>query len=162
MIGLLLQTAGEQAANPPTIQAWHVVALLGSIALVVLGAYGTLIVQNRNSTRSMRQRMFGAEGDDTDDGFVQNTEDRLDGIEKDMEQHARQTHTQLYKLDQKMDVVLDVVSDEHEDIRVPRSVEDVEDVPPPPGDFYRGGGSPNAHHQPPGEDRPGPPGASDD
>lgn len=27
-------------SNPPVIQAWQVVALLGSIALVVLGAYG--------------------------------------------------------------------------------------------------------------------------
>jgi len=148
------------ASGPPAIEAWQVVALLGSIALVVLGAYGTLIVQNRNSTRSIRQRLFGAEGDDTDDGFVQETEQRLNEMDSDMAQHARQTHTQLYKLDQKMDVVLDVVTDEHEDIRLPSSVDDVEDVPPPPGDFYRGGGSPNSHDRAPRSD--GGPHASDD
>lgn len=155
MTGFLLQS------NPPTVEAWHVVALLGSIALVVLGAYGTLILQNRTSQKSMRQRLFGAEGDDTDDGFVQETEQRLDSMDERMEQHARQTHTQLYALDQKMDVVLGVVADEHEDIRVPRSVQDVEDVPPPPGDFYRGGGSPNAHQHPPDGQHGGPQGSDD-
>jgi len=144
----------------PVIEAWQVVALLGSIALVVLGAYGTLIVQNRNTTRTLRQRLFGAEGDDTDDGFVQETEQRLNEMEDSQAQHARQTHTQLYKLDQKMDVVLEIVTDEHEQIRVPRTVQDVEDVPPPPGNFYRGGGSPNSHDRGPSGDD-GPP-ASDD
>lgn len=159
MLGTPLQ------ANPPTVQAWQVVALLGSIALVVLGAYGTLILQNRSTVKSLKQRLFGADGDDTDHGFVQNTEQRLGEIEQDMGQHARQTHTQLYKLDQKMDVVLEVVCEEHEDIRLPSSVQDVEDVPPPPGDFYRGGGSPNAHdHAPDGGHSPedGPPASDDD
>jgi len=142
------------------IEAWQAVALLGSIALVVLGAYGTLIVQNRNTTRTLRQRLFGAEGDDTDDGFVQTTEQRLDEMEESQAQHARQTHTQLYKLDQKMDVVLEIVTDEHEDVRLPRTVENVENVPPPPGNFYRGGGSPNGHDRGPSADD-GPP-ASDD
>ena len=148
-------------SNPPVIEAWQVVALLGSIALVVLGAYGTLILQNRTSVKSMRQRLFGAEGDDTDDGFVQETEGRLDKLAEKQEQHARQTHTQLYKLDRKVGVVLDVVSEEHEDLRIPGTVEDVEDVPPPPGDFYRGSGSPNAHHRGPQDPDDGPH-ASDD
>jgi len=151
-------------SNAPVVEAWQVVALLGSIALVVLGAYGTLIVQNRNVVRTLRQRLFGAEGDDTDHGFVQETEQRLDAMEASQEQHARQTHTQLYKLDQKVDVVLEVVTEEYEDVRLPRTVENVEDVPPPPGDFYRGGGSPNSHDRapdggvPPGD---GPQGSDD-
>jgi len=147
-------------SNPPVIEAWQVVALLGSIALVVLGAYGTLIIQNRNVVRTLRQRLFGADGDETDHGFVQETEQRLDAMETSQKQHAQQTHTQLYKLDQKVEVVLDVVTEEHEEIRVPRTVQDVEDVPPPPGDFYRGGGSPNSHDRGPSADD-GPP-ASDD
>ena len=158
MAPIPLQSAGEA----PVIQAWQVVALLGSIALVVLGAYGTLIVQNRNSTRSIRQRLFGAEGDETDDGFVQETEQRLDTLAEKQEQHARQTRTQLYKLDRKMSVVLDVVSEEHEDLRIPGTVEDVEDVPPPPGDFYRGGGSPNAHQGHHEQRDSGPPASDDD
>lgn len=152
-------------SGPPVIEAWQVVALLGSIALVVLGAYGTLIIQNRNTTRTLRQRLFGASEDETDEGFVQDTERRLDALGEKQEQHARQTHVQLYKLDRKMNVVLDVVSDEHEDFRLPSTVEQVEDVPPPPGDFYRGGGSPNSHdHAPDGGHPPdeGPPASDDD
>lgn len=155
---VLLQANG---GGPPVIEAWHVVALLGSIALVVLGAYGTLIIQNRNSTRTTRQRLFGAPGDETDHGFVQNTQERLGEMEGRMEQHARQTHTQLYKLDRKMDVVLRVVSDEHEDVRLPSSLENVEDVPPPPDGIYRDGSIPNAHMWQ-SEDRDGGPPASDD
>lgn len=152
-------------SGPPVIQAWHVVALLGSIALVVLGAYGTLIIQNRNTTRTLRQRLFGASEDDTDEGFVQETEARLNNLADRQDQHARQTHVQLYKLDRKMNVVLEVVADEHEDFRLPNTVEGVEDVPPPPGDFYRGGGSPNSHdHAPDGGVSPedGPRASDDD
>lgn len=133
-----------QAADP-LVDLWQVVGSLGSIVLVVLTAYGTLILQNRSRVNMTRQRLFGAEGDNMDEGFVQDADRRLDEMEAAQEQHARQTHTQLYKLDQKMDVVLEVVADEHEGMRVPRTVRDVEDVPPPPGDFYRGGGSPNSH-----------------
>jgi hypothetical protein len=59
-----------------------------------------------------------------------------------------------------MSVVLDVVSENHEDLRIPGTLEDVEDVPPPPGEFYRGGGPPNGHsgHEDTGEG----PHASDD
>jgi len=140
-----------------TVESWQIVTLLGSIALVVLGAYGTLIIQNRNSTRSIRQRLFGAEGDETDDGFVQETTHRLDEMEDSQKQHAEQMHLQLYKLDRKMDVVLDIVAEEHEDLRLPSTVEDVEDVPPPPGDFYRGGSRGGQEHS----DRDGPPAADD-
>jgi len=139
-------------ASPPVIEAWQVVALLGSIALVVLGACGTLIVQNRNTARTLRQRLFGAAGDETDSGFMQETEQRLDEIESSQHQHARQTHTQLYKLDQKMDVVLEVMAEENEDIQLPHTVRGVKDVPPPPGDFYRGGDSPNNHDREPKAD----------
>jgi len=118
-------------------------------------------VQNRNLARTVRQRLFGARGDETDDGFVQETEQRLDAMEESQAQHAQQTHTQLYKLDQKMNVVLEIVTDEHEEVRLPRGVDDVEDVPPPPGDFYRGGGSPNGVERAPGGDDGGPP-ATDD
>lgn len=137
-----------------TIKLWQALTVLVSIMLVVLGAYGTLILQNRSRVGTLRQRLFGVEGDETDEGFVQETERRLDRLAEKQEQHAQQTHTQLYKLDRKMSVVLDVVSEEHEDLRIPNTVEDVEDVPPPPGDFYRGGGSANGHDRRPGGDSP--------
>jgi hypothetical protein len=121
----------------PIVEVWQLIGSVSGVVLVVLTAYGTLILQNRNKVNRLRQQLLGAEGDDRDVGFVQETRERLDEIEGSQAQHAQQTHTQLYKLDQKMDVVLDVVVDEHEDIRLPRSVEDMEDVPPPPGKFYR-------------------------
>jgi hypothetical protein len=120
----------------PVIEAWQVVALLGSIALVVLGAYGTLILQNRSRGKEVHQRLFGTEGDETDEGFVQETEERLDGLAEGQERHAKETHTQLYRLDVKMSEVLEVVSEEHEDVRVPRAeATEEEGVPPPPGGY---------------------------
>lgn len=139
-----------QSPPTPTVEAWQVVALLGSIALVVLGAYGTLIIQNRTRVNSLRQRLFGADADGTDDGFVQDTEKRLDTLAEKQEQHARLTHSTLYGLDRKLNVVLDVVRDKH-DGGLPREVRDVEDVPPPPGDFYRGGNSGRSPRGPPDE-----------
>lgn len=140
----------------PQIEAWQVFALLGSIALVVLGAYGTLILQNRGLVQTISQRLFGASEDDEDTGFVQDTNERLGEIEGRIERNARRTHTQLYALDQKMDVVLEVVAQEHTDVRLPRSIEDIDRVPPPPGDFYRGGGSPNGGFQGPSPRHPVP------
>jgi hypothetical protein len=130
--------------NIPVVRAWQVAALLGSIALVVLGAYGTLILQNRSRVNTLWQRLFGAGADESDDGFVETTSGRLTRIEQDMEKHDQQTHTQLYKLDQKMDVFLEIVAEEHESVRLPRAVRDVEDVPPPPEDFYGAGDTPSA------------------
>jgi hypothetical protein len=122
----------------PIVEVWQLIGSVSGVVLVVLTAYGTLILQNRNQVNSLHQRLLGAEGDDRDTGFVQDTRERLDDIEESQEQHAQQTHTQLYKLDQKMDVVLDVVVEEHEDIRLPGTIEGMENVPPPPGEFYRG------------------------
>jgi len=145
-------------STEPLIDLWQILGSLGSIILVVLTAYGTLILQNRSRVNMTRQRLFGAEGNNMDEGFVQDAGRRLDEMEAAQEQHARQTHTQLYKLDQKMDVVLEVVADEHPGMQVPRTVRDVEDVPPPPGNFYRGGGSPNSHTRGRGD---GPQGSDD-
>lgn len=124
----------------PVVEAWQIIGTLGSIALVVLTAYGTMILQNRGRVNGLRQRLFGARGDDTDYGFVQTTQKRLDELSDRQKQHTRQTHVQLYKLDQKMNAVLEVMAEEHDDVRMPRTIEDVDDVPPPPAGFYRGGG----------------------
>lgn len=146
----------------PVIPAWAVVTLLATIALAVLGSYGTLILFNRSAVQNLKHRLFGMEGDDTYDGHITETEDRLECIEEKMEQHAEQTHTTLYRLDKKLDTVVGLVADEHNVDMPPEIRED--EVPPPPGnDFYRGGGSgaqgPSPGHPPDRDD--GPP-ASDD
>jgi hypothetical protein len=129
--------------SQPIVEIWQLIGSVSGVVLVVLTAYGTLILKNRIRVNKLHQRLLGAEGDEFDEGFVQETRHRLNEMEEVQNQHARQTHTQLYKLDQKMNLVLDVVVDEHEEVRLPRDVEGMEDVPPPPRDFYRGDGGPS-------------------
>ena len=126
----------------PVVEIWQLVGSVSGVVVVVLAAYGALILKNRIRVNRIHQRLLGAEGDVSDTGFIRETRRRLDGLERIQQQHARQTHTQLYKLDRKMDVVLDAVAD-GDGVDVPRVVEDMDDVPPPPSDFYHGGSSPS-------------------
>jgi len=79
----------------PVIDLWQILGSLGSIILVVLTAYGTLILYNRNRVRTLEQRLLGAEGDMTDDGFLVKTMDRLDDLGDKMDQHGRQVNQDL-------------------------------------------------------------------
>jgi hypothetical protein len=110
----------------PVVEIWQLIGSLSGVILVVLTAYGTLILKNRIRVNRLHQRLMGAEGDRSDTGFIQETRNRLDDLEKMQQQHTHQTHTQMYKLDQKMNVVLDVMVDEHDEISMPRAVADVQ------------------------------------
>lgn len=124
------------------VETWQVLALAATVLIAVLTAYGTLILSNRAHVNTLWQRLLGADSDETDEGFIPNTNERITELESQVETHAETTHQQLYKLDRKLDTVVDLVADEH-DVDVPNEYEDSQVPPPPQNDFYRDGGSPD-------------------
>lgn len=123
---------------------WQFIAIAVTVLLAVLSVYGALILQNRNRVNTLWQRLLGQDSDETDDGFLYDTEDKLDEIETRMEIHSRQTHQQLYNLDRKMDSLVEALSDSDDlEVDLPEEVKEQE-VPPPPKDIYTTDGGPDA------------------
>ena len=94
---------------------WEILALLVMLALAVLGVYGGLIKRNYDGVNRLKQRLFGSDDDDTEDGFLVETNDRIDSLEQSVQSHAEHTHRQLYALDQKVTLVVDAVIEIHDD-----------------------------------------------
>lgn len=99
-------------AEPATIELWQVVALLGGITVTVLSVYGALILRNRQRGATLEQRIFGTERDDEDEGFITETNQRLSSLDQKFDQHSEYTHTQLNRLERKMNVVVTAVAKE--------------------------------------------------
>lgn len=121
-------------------EVWPVIALFITLLVAILSTFGGLILRNRGRSLKLEQRLLGTEGDETDSGFVRDTERRLTEMDQKQQEHAYQTHQQLYRLDQKMEEVIETVGRACEGVDV-RS-EDVETVPPPPEHANTGGQPP--------------------
>jgi len=122
------------------VQDWQVLAVAVTVLIAVLTLYGTLIKRNYDITSLLKQRLLGADEDETDDGFIHETEQRFDQLEGKMERHSRQTHRQLYAVDRKVNILVSAIADSEVNGELP--TESLDDVPPPEGrDFLRGGGA---------------------
>lgn len=117
------------------VETWQVVAAGIPVFLTAAGVMGKLILDNRDQITLLSTRLLGHPEDETDDGFIPETEGRLDQMEGKIESHAETTHSQLRHIDHKVDTLVDVVAGEHE--------VDADDLTrdPPRDDFFRGGGS---------------------
>lgn len=127
-----------------TLDAWEVLGLGALLLIAVLTAYAAVIKWNYDVAHRLHNRLLGIEGDDTDGGFIQETEDRLERMESKVEAHARTTHVQLYHVDQKVNLILEHVDDAEARREVP------DDVPPPSSRDFLRGGSGDRHPSPDG------------
>ena len=92
------------AGSPtPVVELWQVLALLGSILLVVLGGFASLILSNRTRGQTLRQRLLGNADDETDAGFLVNTTEQLNQIEQKVDQHHETVESQLVENRQRVD-----------------------------------------------------------
>lgn len=63
---------------------WAVVSAGGAIATTI----STAVYANRKNIRTMNQRLFGMDSDETDRGAIQEIENKIDGLARQMdEQH---------------------------------------------------------------------------
>lgn len=97
------------------VETWQVVAAGIPVFLAAASLLGKVVWDNRKTVRQLHQRLLGHPGDDTDDGFIHETEDRLDTMDAKIEAHAETTHAQLRHIDHKVDSLVDVVVTNHED-----------------------------------------------
>lgn len=107
---------------------WEVIGAGITILVVVLSLYGALIKRNYDHVTTLKQRLLGFEGDDTDVGFLQRTTDKLDSIGDKMDDHNRtirkgleenrrrvdDVERTLERVEYKVDAVSQVVEDEHD------------------------------------------------
>jgi hypothetical protein len=122
------------------VQDWQIVAIAVTVLLAVLSFYGAVIKRNYDAVSTLKQRLLGTDGDDTDEGFIEETQRRFDEIEGKMDRHSRQTHRQLYAVDKKVNLLVDAISESNVDGTLEK--ESLDDVPDPDGrDFLRGGSS---------------------
>lgn len=110
------------------VETWQVVVLASGLLVTVLTLYGALIRRNYDNVSTIKQRLLGADGDDTDDGFLVQTMDKLDGLGEKMDDHhstvqsgIKENRRHLDQLDRnvkrveyKVDAVAQVVEDEHD------------------------------------------------
>jgi len=67
------------------VETWQVVVLAAGILVTVLTLYGTLIRRNYDIVSTLNQRLLGADGDGTDEGFLRETSDKLDNLGEKMD-----------------------------------------------------------------------------
>lgn len=121
------------------VETWQVVAAGIPIFLTAASVLGKVVWDNKQDVSRLSQRLLGHPGDDTDDGFISDTNRQLEELDNKVETHAEVTHTQLRHVDQKVDTLVSVVVDNNEDI-------DGDEIPTDAhvrasDDFYRGGSS---------------------
>ena len=63
------------------VETWQIVIAAAGILVTVLTVYGGIIKVVYDSVGQMQTRFFGAEKDETDNGFVGETQERLDSLE---------------------------------------------------------------------------------
>lgn len=117
------------------VETWQIVAAGIPVFITASTVLGKVVWDNRSDVNRLLQRLLGHPGDDTDTGFIHETEDRLDCMEEAIETHAEVTHSQLRNIDHKVDTLVDVVVTEH-DGADPSDFEREERE-----DFFRGGSS---------------------
>lgn len=113
-------------------ETWPIIATLASILLVVLGAYGTLLLSNRRKLTMIYQRLFGNSDDDTDTGFVSETTRRVEHLDKRFTEHADYTEQQMNRLDRKLNIVVTAVSKETDAL----DPDEIYNAAEPPDDSY--------------------------
>ncbi|AGM11230.1 hypothetical protein M197_gp65 [Haloarcula hispanica tailed virus 2] len=110
------------------VETWQVVAAASGVLVTVLTIYGGIIKRNYDTTSTIKQRLLGADGDDTDDGFLQQTIDKLDSLGSKMDSHHAEVEQglrenrarvgsverQVERVEYKVDAVAQVVEDEHD------------------------------------------------
>lgn len=115
-------------------QAFEIIGVAVVLLISVLAVYGALIRLNYDRVTKLYGRLFGNDDDETQAGFIQDSERRYGELEEKVENHAAETHQQLYLVDRKIDILL-----ERSDIDTDR--DGLPRVPPPESrDFMRGGG----------------------
>lgn len=135
-------------AQAASLQPWEIIGISAAVLTAILTVYGGLIKANYDRTHTLYDRLLGTAGDETHEGFIKETEERFNSLEEKVESHAEETHTQLYHVDRKLNLLLEESSD-FDDVDY-----DPHRVPPPESrDFLRGGTSSGAgDHTPPQPD----------
>lgn len=116
------------SVSPVMVETWQVVVAASGLLVTVLTVYGALIRRNYDSVSTIKQRLLGAEDDDTDDGFLEQTLTKLDQLGEKMDRHSREVTEGLQenrqrvtdiertveRVEYKVDAVAQVVEDEHD------------------------------------------------
>lgn len=110
------------------VETWQVVMGASGLLVTVLTVYGTLIRRNYDDVSTLKQRLLGAESDETDDGFLVKTMTKLDELGEKMDTHNREVAQGLKenrkrvqdiertveRVEYKVDAVAQVVESEHD------------------------------------------------
>ena len=64
------------------VETWQILTLAAGILVTVLSVYGGLIKVVYDAVGEMQQRFFGADNDETDAGFVGESKERMEDLEK--------------------------------------------------------------------------------
>ena len=124
------------ASSSAGVQAFEVIGVSVAVLVAVLAVYGAFIKLNYDRVSKLYDRLFGNDDDETQAGFIEDSEKRYGDLEAKVENHAAETHQQLYHVDRKLDILL-----ERSDIDTDR--DGLPRVPPPESrDFLRGGRPP--------------------
>lgn len=116
------------------VETWQVLVASIPLFLAAFGFFGKLALDNKKVITGLHQRLLGHPEDDTDEGFIPATEERLGCMEESIEEHAEETHEQLRHIDTKVDTLVDVVAAEHEGLETDDVGRDR-----PSDEFFRGG-----------------------
>lgn len=111
------------------VPTWQVGVAVSGILVTVLTVYGTLIRRNYDIGSLLRQRLLGTEADETDAGFLVETDENLTSIVETMEDHDKamrnkisanqeqinQLDSNLTRVEYKLDAVAEVVEEHHKE-----------------------------------------------
>lgn len=67
---------------------WAVVSAGGA----AVSTLATIVYSNRKQMNQLNQRLFGMDGDDTDDGAMQNIDNKIDNLAQELEER----HEEVY------------------------------------------------------------------
>ena len=129
------------------VETWQVLTLAAGILVTVLSVYGGLIKVVYDAVGEMQQRFFGADNDETDEGFVGESKERMEDLERGQRGIREENRMQSRLMTSIAYGLEDLVAalDGSDEVDVSLDHVRIRD------DFYRGGGPDDED-----EDNPGP------
>lgn len=117
------------------VETWQVLVLAAGILVTVLSLYGGLIKVVYDAVGEMQQRFFGADNDETDNGFVGESKERMEELERGQRSIRDENRMQSRLMTSMAYGLEDLVSalDNSEEVDVSLEHVRIRD------DFYRGG-----------------------
>ena len=119
------------------VETWQILVASAGILVTVFAVYGALIRVVYDAVKELQQRFFGADNDETDPGFVGDTQERLHTIERTQDAIREENRQQSRLMTSIAYGIEDLVQalNKTEDVDVDLDHVRLRD------DFYRGGGS---------------------